>query len=41
MKGDILITAVGTIGNSYLVQNEEFLFQRRKHYLAQEFLHTD
>lgn len=27
MKGDILITAVGTIGNSYLVQNEEFYFK--------------
>lgn len=26
-KGDILITAVGTIGNSYLVQNEEFYFK--------------
>lgn len=25
--GDILITAVGTIGNSYLVQNEEFYFK--------------
>lgn len=27
MCGDILITAVGTIGNSYLVQNEEFYFK--------------
>ena len=26
-KGDILITAVGTIGNSYLVQDEEFYFK--------------
>ena len=26
-KGDILITAVGTIGNSYFVQNEEFYFK--------------
>lgn len=26
-KGDILITAVGTIGNSYLVQAEEFYFK--------------
>lgn len=25
--GDILITAVGTIGNSYLVENEEFYFK--------------
>ena len=27
MKGDILITAVGTIGNSYLVRDEEFYFK--------------
>lgn len=27
IKGDILITAVGTIGNSYLVQDEEFYFK--------------
>lgn len=27
LKGDILITAVGTIGNSYLVQDEEFYFK--------------
>ncbi len=27
MKGDILITAVGTIGNSYLVKDEEFYFK--------------
>ena len=26
-EGDILITAVGTIGNSYLVENEEFYFK--------------
>jgi type I restriction enzyme S subunit len=26
-KGDILITAVGTIGNSYLVEKEEFYFK--------------
>lgn len=27
MKGDILITAVGTIGNSHLVRDEEFYFK--------------
>lgn len=27
LKGDILITAVGTIGNSYLVREEEFYFK--------------
>lgn len=27
VKGDILITAVGTIGNSYLVRDEEFYFK--------------
>ena len=27
VSGDILITAVGTIGNSYLVQDEEFYFK--------------
>ena len=26
-SGDILLTAVGTIGNSYMVQNEEFYFK--------------
>ena len=26
-QGDILLTAVGTIGNSYMVQNEEFYFK--------------
>ena len=26
-NGDILITAVGTIGNSYMVQNEDFYFK--------------
>ena len=26
-KGDILLTAVGTIGNSYMVQNEDFYFK--------------
>ena len=37
VPGDILITAIGTIGNSYIVrEGDRFLFQRRKRSMAQK-----
>lgn len=51
VKGDILITAVGTIGNSYLVRDEEFYFKdgniiwlkdfkRKLNYYIYDFMQT-
>ena len=41
MCGDILITAVGTIGNSYLVQNEAFYFKDGNIIWLKDFVKPD